>query len=99
VTVNEQQSKSRLAKWAVLLRKGCYRDDGPKPSQFQVKQRVVPTEWEFSVDVRKLWKAGCMKNVRGQCWNRCPEALWDLQRISRHGKTVPGLTTGSSPAF
>lgn len=24
------------------------------------------TEWEFSLDVRKLWKAGCMKNAGGQ---------------------------------
>lgn len=37
-----------------------------KPSQFKVKQKAMPTERLFSLDVGKLWKAGRVKNVGGQ---------------------------------
>lgn len=44
MTVSKEQTKSKLAKGAILLRKGCYKDDGPKPSQFKVQQKAMPTE-------------------------------------------------------
>lgn len=42
--INDERTKSKLAKGVILLRKVFHKDDGPKPSQLKVKQKAMPTE-------------------------------------------------------